>query len=54
MSGTFDGATLKLASQATGICPERTFGLRMEDEKLAGRYRGEAGGLLDATFTRKP
>lgn len=54
VSGTFDGATLKLASQATRTCPERTFDLRIEDEKLTGKYKGEVGGVLDATFTRKP
>ena len=54
VSGTFDGAALKVVSQATNLCPERVFDLRMEDEKLSGKYKGEVGGFLDATFTRKP
>ena len=54
VSGTFDGAALKVVSQATNLCPERVFDLRMEDEKLAGKYKGEVGGFLDVTFTRKP
>jgi hypothetical protein len=54
VSGTFDGATLKVVSQATSMCPERVFDLRMENERLAGKYKGEVGGFLDVTFTRKP
>jgi hypothetical protein len=54
VAGTFDGAALKMVSQASNMRPERVFGLRLQDDKLAGRYKGEVGGFLDATFTRKP
>lgn len=54
VSGTFDGTALKLVSQATNLCPERVFDLRMEDEKLAGKYKREVHGFLDVTFRRKP
>lgn len=54
VSGTFDGAALKVVTQATNMCPERVFDLRLQDDRLAGKYKGEVGGFLDATFTRKP
>lgn len=54
VSGTFDGAALKMITQATRLCPERVFDLRMEDGKLAGKYKHEVSGFLDVTFTRKP
>jgi hypothetical protein len=54
VSGTFDGTALKVVSKATNLCPERVFDLRMEDEKLAGKYKREVHGFLDVTFRRKP
>ncbi|MCM2251576.1 MAG: hypothetical protein NDJ19_04370 [Ramlibacter sp.] len=54
VSGTFDGTALKLVTQATSLCPERVFDLRVEDEKLTGKYKREVVGFLDVTFTRKP
>lgn len=54
VSGTFDGAALKLVTQATNLCPERVFDLKLNDDKLAGRYKREVVGFLDVTFRRKP
>lgn len=54
VAGTFDGAALKLVTQATNLCPERVFELRMENDTLAGKYKREVVGFLDVTFRRKP
>lgn len=53
VSGTFDGAALKVASPETNLCPERVFDLKLEGEQLAGKYKGAVGQFIDVAFTRQ-
>ncbi|MBI5275605.1 MAG: hypothetical protein HY854_04025 [Burkholderiales bacterium] len=53
LSGTFDGSTLKLASPATNLCPERTMELKFAGtDEMKGSYRGGFDELVSITFTR--
>ena len=54
VSGTFDGAALKVGSPETNLCPERLFDLKLEGEQLAGKYKGAGGRFIDVAFTRQP
>lgn len=53
VSGTFDGVMLKVAYRATSLCEERVFELKMEGERLVGKYKDDLGRLIDVTLTRK-
>lgn len=52
VTGTFDGAVLKAASQETNLCPARFWELKLQGEQMAGQYRGATGGFIDLAFTR--
>ncbi|MBI5276619.1 MAG: hypothetical protein HY854_09180 [Burkholderiales bacterium] len=53
VSGTFDGVALKVASPASNLCAERVFDLRLEGERLVGRYTADVPGVQDVVLTRK-
>lgn len=53
MSATFDGMTLKVAFRGTSLCKERLFDLKLEGERLVGKYKDDLGRLIDVTLKRK-